>query len=84
AFLERNDPARVLGRSNIPVLAPQERYERVGDVANLVFSCGAVLSDDGSEVEIYYGAADSCICLGTVPMEELERMCDPAKARGGA
>lgn len=84
AFLERDNPAQVLGRSNIPVLAPQERYERVGDVANLVFSCGAVLSDDGSEVEIYYGAADSCICLGTVPMEELERMCNPAKARGGA
>ncbi|MHC4480343.1 MAG: glycoside hydrolase family 130 protein [Planctomycetota bacterium] len=84
AFLDRSDPSKVIGRSNIPVLAPQERYERVGDVANLVFSCGAVLSGDGRDLEIYYGAADSCICLGTVFLEALERMCDPLKAAEGA
>jgi len=80
AFLDLEEPTRVLGRSNIPILAPREQYERIGDVGNLVFSCGAVPSDDGSELEIYYGAADSCICLGTVTMEELERCCLGGKA----
>ena len=84
AFLDLGDPTRVLGRSNIPILAPRERYERIGDVPNLIFSCGAVMSDDGSHLEIYYGAADSCICLGTVPMEELERVCSAGKAREGS
>ena len=84
AFLDRDDPVRVIGRSNIAVLSPSERYERIGDVANLVFSCGAVLSEDGTRVELYYGAADSCICLGTVWLEELEMMCNKAKAMGGA
>jgi predicted GH43/DUF377 family glycosyl hydrolase len=81
AFLDRDDPTRVLGRSNMPVLAPHERYERIGDVANLVFSCGAVLSGDGTQVELYFGAADSCICLGTVPMAELEQLCNKQRAQ---
>jgi predicted GH43/DUF377 family glycosyl hydrolase len=51
-------------------------------VDNLVFSCGAVLSDDGSEVEIYYGAADSCICLGTVALADLEKACFASRATG--
>jgi predicted GH43/DUF377 family glycosyl hydrolase len=82
AFLDRDNPAEVIGRSNIPVLAPQERYERIGDVENLVFSCGAVLSDDGSQLEIYYGAANSCICLGTVAVAELEKACFAENAAG--
>lgn len=84
AFLDRDDPTVVLGRTNMPVLAPRERYERIGDVANLVFSCGAVLSEDRQTVELYYGAADSCICLGTVPLAELERMCNKERAREGS
>lgn len=83
AFLDLDDPSKVIGRSNVPILAPHEPYERIGDVSNLIFSCGAVLSDDGSEVEIYYGAADSCICLGTVPVDELERVCLAQKAKEG-
>ena len=76
AFLGMENPAEVRGRSNVPILAPLERYERVGDVSNLVFSCGALLSDDRTELEIYYGASDSCIALGTVRMKALERICN--------
>ena len=83
AFLDRDNPLEIIGRSNIPILAPRERYERIGDVQNLVFSCGAVLSEDGEQVEIYYGAADSCICLGTVAMDLLEQTAILDKARGG-
>ncbi len=80
AILERDNPAEVIGRSNIPVLAPRERYERIGDVGNLVFSCGAVLNDDDTELVIYYGASDSCICRGNVSLSELECMCRPELA----
>jgi len=84
AFLDMEDPTQVIGRSNIPILAPQQPYERIGDVGNLVFCCGALLSDDGSELELYYGAADSCVCLGTVPLAELEAICMREKAEGRA
>lgn len=84
AFLDCEDPAVVIGRSNIPLLAPREPYERIGDVANLVFSCGAVISEDRSMLELYYGAADSCICYSTIRKAELEKLCSKAKARGEA
>ena len=74
AILDRDDPSHVLGRSNIPVLSPRERYERVGDVGNLVFSCGALLEND-DELKIYYGASDSCVCLATCSLRDVVGLC---------
>jgi predicted GH43/DUF377 family glycosyl hydrolase len=73
AVLDRDDPSRVLARSNVPILAPREKYERIGDVPNVVFSTG-VLLDDGI-LDVYYGASDSCICLGSAPLEVIVRAC---------
>lgn len=72
-LLDGDRPARVLARSNVPILAPRERYERIGDVPNLVFSCGAIVRD--GQLHIYYGASDSCICLGTAGVDELVEFC---------
>jgi predicted GH43/DUF377 family glycosyl hydrolase len=74
AILDAEDPSNVIARSNIPILGPRERYERIGDQPNLIFSCGAVLEEDG-EVKLYYGGADSCICLGTAEVDEILRVC---------
>ncbi len=73
AVLDRQDPAQVLARSNIPILSPREPYERIGDVPNVVFSCGTLLAD--GMVNVIYGASDSCICHGTAPLEEILRIC---------
>ncbi|MDP6635484.1 MAG: glycoside hydrolase family 130 protein [Phycisphaerae bacterium] len=73
AVLDRDDPSKVLARSNIPILTPRERYERIGDVPNVVFSTGALL-DDGT-LRLYYGASDSCICLGTVSVDVIVAAC---------
>ncbi len=73
-ILDRDFPSTVIARSNIPMLSPREKYERIGDVGNLVFSCGAQLREDG-ELRIYYGAADSCICLATAGIEEIAQAC---------
>ena len=64
----------MVGRTNIPILSPREEYERIGDVPNLVFSCGAIVEPDG-EVKLYYGAANSCICLGTTTVSAIVRAC---------
>ncbi len=74
AILERDDPSHVIARSSIPILSPRERYERIGDVPNVVFSCGALL-ESGGEVKLYYGASDSCICLGTGALDDIIRNC---------
>ncbi|MBU0581014.1 MAG: glycoside hydrolase family 130 protein [Candidatus Margulisbacteria bacterium] len=73
-LLDHKDPRKILGRSDVPILSPREYYERVGDVNNVVFSCGAVL-EDNKEVKIYYGAADTSICVGTVHLQELLDSC---------
>ncbi len=73
-ILDRDDPSCVLGRSNIPILAPRERYERIGDVGNIVFSCGALLEEAG-QLKVYYGASDSCICLGIATVDEVVQIC---------
>jgi beta-1,4-mannooligosaccharide/beta-1,4-mannosyl-N-acetylglucosamine phosphorylase len=75
AVLDQNDPSKVLCRTAIPILSPREYYERVGDVNNVVFSCGAILEDDGESLKIYYGASDTSICLGTANVNELMQFC---------
>ena len=73
AILDRDDPSRVLARSNVPILAPRERYERIGDVPNVVFSTSVLL--DNGMLNVYYGASDSCICLGTAPLNVIVQAC---------
>jgi len=74
AILDRENPACVVGRTNIPILSPRELYERIGDVPNLVFSCGTII-EPNDEVKLYYGAANSCICLGTTSVEDIVKAC---------
>jgi len=74
AMLDTDNPARVVGRCLSPVLSPRELYERIGDVGNVVFACGAILENDG-EVKVYYGAADTSICVATGTLDELIESC---------
>jgi predicted GH43/DUF377 family glycosyl hydrolase len=71
AILDYKDPSITLCRSSIPILSPKQYYERVGDVNNVVFSCGAILEDDDRTLKIYYGASDTCICLCTANLDDL-------------
>ncbi len=67
ALLDLDDPSRVIARSPVPVLEPEEDYERYGDVNNVVFPEGAVLL--GDTLFLYYGAADTCCALATVKLQ---------------
>jgi predicted GH43/DUF377 family glycosyl hydrolase len=58
-----------MARTDDWVFAPETAYERSGDVPNVVFPCGAVIR--GDEVWMYYGAADSSVCLATAALEDL-------------
>jgi predicted GH43/DUF377 family glycosyl hydrolase len=77
AFLDPHNPALVVARTNIPILSPREYYERIGDIANLIFSCGAVL--EGEKLMLYYGASDSCICLGSTTIDKIDQECVKSK-----
>ena len=70
ALLDSNDPGRILGRSESPILKPEARYEREGFFGGVVFPCGHVLRDDG-RLSIYYGAADETVCAVETSIEGL-------------
>lgn len=74
AILDKENPTQVAWRTNIPILSPREIYERIGDVPNLVFSCGAI-NEPNDELKIYYGAANSCICVATTEVQSIIESC---------
>ncbi len=69
ALLDADHPERVLYRSKERLLAPKEDYERFGKVPNVVFSCGNVILDN--RFFLYYGAADSVVCVATIDLNDL-------------
>ncbi|MBF0429655.1 MAG: glycoside hydrolase family 130 protein [Fibrobacteria bacterium] len=69
-LLDLDDPSRVISRKEEAILSPRKYYERVGDVNNVVFGCGAIL-EDNDELKIYYGGADTCLCVATVDINVL-------------
>jgi len=69
ALLDPSDPAKVTGQSRYPLLVPEEYYERVGYVPNVVFPSGALRKKD--RVHLYYGGADTVCCAATVDLDPL-------------
>jgi predicted GH43/DUF377 family glycosyl hydrolase len=74
ALLDLEDPAKVIARSDNWLMAPEKPYECVGDVPYVCFPTAAVVEDDG-EVKIYYGGADTTLCLATARIEDLIAHC---------
>jgi len=70
ALFDLDDPRKLIRKSENYILSPEKDYERVGEINNIVFTCGAIVEDNG-EVKIYYGAADTSICLATTTLDKL-------------
>lgn len=71
ALFDLESPGRCLRRGQSWVFGPEESYERLGDVANVVFPCGYTMDRDGDTLNLYYGAADSCMALARASVGEL-------------
>ena len=80
-LLDLADPSRLLARGRYNVLEPRESWELTGQVPNVVFPSGLIVERTdaegfalpGSEVKLYYGAADTCVGLATSTIERLIR-----------
>lgn len=78
-LLDLNDPLKVIARGKYNILEPRELYELIGQVPNVVFPSGAIVEDvdehgfakKTSRVNIYYGAADTCVGLAYTTIDEL-------------
>ena len=71
ALIDLDDPTRLLCRLPQWVLSPLAPYERVGDIPNVVFPCGYVHDEASGEIRLYYGAADTSICVATARLDDL-------------
>ncbi len=77
------NPAKVISRGSQNILEPRELYELTGQVPNVVFPTGIVVEEfddegfakENSEVKIYYGAADTTVCLATTTIKKLIEQC---------
>ena len=65
AVFDRNDPRKVLYRSEQPIFAPEKEWERVGQVPNVVFVEGMV--QHGDRYLFYYGGADKYVGVAEAP-----------------
>jgi len=73
-LLDLENPSNVIGHSDRFLLQPEAEYECVGQVPNVVFTCGAVENGDGT-LNIYYAGADRYTCLATARIQELIDLC---------
>ena len=71
ALLDLDEPWRVVARGRDYLLSPQVLYEQVGDVPNVVFPCAALVDAAADRVTIYYGGADTVVCMAHAHLSEL-------------
>ncbi len=71
ALLDLDQPWRVIARGEPYLLAPQAPYERTGDVPNVAFPCAALVDGDTGRLAIYYGGADTVVCLAFAYVNEI-------------
>jgi predicted GH43/DUF377 family glycosyl hydrolase len=68
------NPATIIGVGDSWILQPEDPWEVNGYVHNVVFTCGAVPEPDGT-VKIYWGGADTVMCVGEANIADLVALC---------
>lgn len=62
-LFDRNDPTKIVARSDKPIFEVEKEWEKVGQVPNVVFVEGVVR--DGNRWLFYYGGADKYVGIAT-------------------
>ncbi len=68
-LLNRDNPKEILARTEMPIMTPEEYYEKTGMVQDIVFPTGAYIEKDW--INLYYGAADTTCCLAKIELSSL-------------
>ncbi len=68
-ILDAENPQKIIIKTDMPFLVPEEYYERYGIVSNIVFPSGATL--EGDVLTIFYGAADTASGMCMLSLNDL-------------
>ncbi len=74
-LLDLKNPSTIISRTVDAILEPLEPYERMGQIRNVVFSCGVVRRAD--TLFIYYGGADTTLNVAKVSLKRLLKILLP-------
>jgi predicted GH43/DUF377 family glycosyl hydrolase len=66
-LLDLKDPSKIIARTKYPLLVPEEYYEKVGYVPNVVFPSGALKVK--KKIYLYYGASDLVCCVAFIDLD---------------
>ena len=64
-MFDRDNPRRVISRTDTPIFVPEKEWERIGQVPNVVFVEGMVRQ--GARYLFYYGGADTNVGVAEAP-----------------
>lgn len=78
-LLDLKNPLKIIGRTTQPLLVPKEEYERYGKVPNVIFPSGALI--EKGVLKIYYGAADTVLCLAQLGLKDLLKEISPVRRK---
>jgi len=67
-LLDKKNLSKIVGRTRGPIITPEESYEQGGYVSDTIFPSGAIV--DKNNLKIYYGAADTTVCVATVNLND--------------
>ncbi len=68
-LLDLQDPSKILAKTELPILEPEEDYEVNGFFGNVVFTCGVIVKDD--QVRVYYGVSDTSMAVCELSLKEI-------------
>lgn len=70
-LLDKENPAKVIHRTNDWIFGPLAPYEREGDVDDRIFPCGMIYDKKHDNIRMYYGAADTSVALAIANLDSL-------------
>lgn len=74
-LLDLKNPNKIIGRTKMPILTPEEYYEKIGMIPNVVFPSGALM--EKNIIRLYYGATDMTCCLAYIDEKNLySKICN--------
>ena len=74
-LLDLEEPWKIIGRTNSPLITPEDRFEQHGMSDNSPFVCGAFADEEKDTLTMYYGACDKYICLAEGKLSEVIDAC---------
>ena len=74
-LVDLEEPWLVIGKTSSYVLGPEMGYERFGACNYRVFPCGALAVSEKDERWVYYGGADTCVCLAIGSLSATVEAC---------